>query len=211
MHLDALLNAGAPPIVAILRGLAPQAAEAVGDALVAAGIRIIEVPLNSPEPFQSISILAGAFGEACAIGAGTVLSPQAVDAVAAAGGGLVVAPNADPAVIARARKRGLDVMPGVMSPSEAFVALSAGARRLKLFPAASLGVAHLRALRDVVPEEAGLWAVGGTNAGNLCEWLAAGAAGVGVGGALFRPGDAPGVVAERARALVAAWKTAAGA
>ncbi|MBB5519644.1 2-dehydro-3-deoxy-6-phosphogalactonate aldolase [Amphiplicatus metriothermophilus] len=210
MHLDALLNAGAPPIVAILRGLAPQEAEAVGGALVGAGIRIIEVPLNSPEPFQSISILAKAYGEACAIGAGTVLAPQAVDAVAAAGGRLVVAPNADPAVIARALERGLDVMPGVMTPSEAFLALSAGARRLKLFPAASLGVAHLKALGDVVPEDAGLWAVGGTNAGNLGEWLAAGAAGVGVGGALFRPGDAPSLVAERARALVAAWKIAAG-
>ena len=208
MRIDDLLANGAPPIVAILRGLHPDEAIAVGEALVTAGVRLIEVPLNSPDPFDSIRILAAAFGGVALIGAGTVLTPEAVDAVADEGGRLIVAPNSDPRVIARALARGLEPMPGFATPSEAFVAIQAGARRLKLFPANAFGPAYLKAIGEVLPGGVGIWAVGGARPDNIGEWIAAGAAGIGIGGGLYRPGDTAETVGERAAALVAACDAA---
>lgn len=206
MSIDALLEAGAPPVVAILRGIRPDEAVEIGAALVEAGIRLIEVPLNSPDPLSSIARLADAFGDAHLIGAGTVLSAQAVDAVADAGGKLIVTPNSDAAVIRRAVERELVAMPGFATPSEAFIAIGAGATRLKLFPATGFGPAYLKAVRDVLPAHIGCWAVGGTGAANIGDWLGAGAQGIGVGGALYRPGDSAETVGAKARELVMAWK-----
>lgn len=200
------LRAGAPPIVAILRGIAPQAAASVATVLVEAGIRLIEVPLNSPEPLGSITRMVEAVGEGAACGAGTVLSAQAVDEVVGAGGRLIVTPNTNPQVIGRAVQLGFDVLPGVASPTEAFAAVAAGATRLKLFPAASLGVGYLKALREVLPPDVGVWAVGGTDAGTLASWLDGGAEGIGVGGALFRPGMSLGEIRRGASDLVGAWR-----
>lgn len=194
-----------PPIVAILRGVKPDEVVAVAKALVDAGIRAIEVPLNSPEPLESIRRLCEAYGEVALCGAGTVLTPAAVDDVAAAGGKLIVTPNTDPDVIARAVALGLTVMPGFATPSEAFAAVKAGARALKLYPASSFGPSHIKAVRDVLPKDILVYAVGGVGAANLEPWLAAGVAGIGVGGELYRPGDAPEVVGQKASALLAAW------
>jgi len=203
---DAVLARGAPPIVAILRGVRPDEVVAIGEALVAAGIALIEVPLNSPDPLESIARLAAAIGDHALVGAGTVLDPEAVDRVAQAGGRLIVTPNTDAPVIARAVALGLEAMPGFATPSEAFAAIHAGARRLKLFPAAGLGPAYLKAVREILPTDVRCWAVGGTSAANLGDWLNAGAEGIGVGGALYRPGDDAGVVARRARALIEAFR-----
>ena len=206
MDLTALLAAGAPPVVAILRGLTPAEAPAVGAALVAAGIRCIEVPLNSPEPFESIARLQAAHGDAACIGGGTVLDVAAVERLASTGARIMVSPNIDPQVIAHAVALGLEPMPGFLTPSEAFVALRAGARRLKIFPSAAFGTAYVRAIREVLPPGADLWAVGGAGAANLHEWLDAGCEGIGVGGALYRAGDPAEVVGARAQALVEAWR-----
>lgn len=206
MDMTTLLASGAPPVMAILRGLTPPQAPAVGAALVAAGLRFIEVPLNSPDPFDSIGALQAAHGDVACIGAGTVLDVPAVDRLAPTGARILVSPNVDAAVIARAVSAGLDAMPGFLTPTEAFVAIAAGARRLKVFPSASFGPAYVRALREVLPRDVALWAVGGTGANNLHEWLAAGCEGIGVGSALYRAGDAPALVGERARALVTAWQ-----
>ena len=173
--------------------------------MVQAGIRIIEVPLNSPRPLESITRLENALGREALIGAGTVLSTKDVDAVATAGGRLIVTPNTNPAVISRALERGLHPMPGFLSPSEAFAAIAAGARDLKLFPARTSGAGHLAAVREVLPSQVRVWAVGGIDATNLGGWLASGAVGVGVGGSLYRPGATPETVAAHARELVAAW------
>lgn len=210
MDIDAMLAAGAPPIMAILRGVKPEEAVAVATALVDAGIRLIEVPLNSPEPFDSIRRLQEAHGAVACIGAGTVVSAESVEKLAATGATLMVAPNTDPVLIALARARGLQPMPGFTTPSEAFAAIGAGATRLKLFPATAFAPAYVRALREVIPGAIAIWAVGGTGAGNLREWLAAGSQGIGVGSALYRPGDTAGVVGGRARELVAAWRAATG-
>jgi 2-dehydro-3-deoxyphosphogalactonate aldolase len=204
MTIDQLLDDGAPPVVAILRGVTPREVVAVGAALVGAGIRMIEVPLNSPDPFASIAALQGEFGDRALIGAGTVLDAASVDRLAATGAGLLVAPNTDPAVIARGVERGLEVMPGFVTPSEAFAALAAGARKLKLFPALAQGPAYLKAIREVLPGDAGVWAVGGVDAGNIAGWLAAGAQGVALGGALYRPGMSPEDIAARAKDMIAA-------
>ena len=205
MRIEDMLSGGAMPVVAILRGVRPAEVLGIGEALLAAGIRMMEVPLNSPEPFVSIERLAGAFGSHALIGAGTVLAGAEVERVAGAGGRLVVCPHTDVAVIGRAIALGLDCLPGVLSPTEAFTAISAGAGHLKLFPAASLGQGHLKALREVLPRHSRIWAVGGTGAHDLAIWLAAGAAGIGVGGALYKAGDTPQQVRERAIALRAAW------
>ena len=208
MTIDDLLADGAPPVVAILRGLQPHEAVAVGAALVESGIRIIEVPLNSPDPLASIAALQSAFGDTALIGAGTVLSVEAAEGLHGVGGRIMVTPNTDPSVIAKGVQLGLEVMPGFMTPSEAFAAINAGARRIKLFPAARLGTPYVKAVKDVLPRNVGVWAVGGTDAATIGEWLNAGCEGIGVGGALYRPGDSAAHVGEKARELVTAWKAA---
>ncbi|HEU4651225.1 MAG TPA: 2-dehydro-3-deoxy-6-phosphogalactonate aldolase [Croceibacterium sp.] len=204
MAIDQILDAGAPPIIAILRGVAPAEVVGIGAALIEAGIRMIEVPLNSPEPLVSIARLQAEFGDRVLIGAGTVLDAASVDALAATGAGLVVAPNTDRAVIARALELGLEVVPGFLTPSEAFAAIAAGARKLKLFPASAHGPRYLAALREVLPADVATWAVGGVDAGNAREWLDAGAEGVALGGALYRPGRSAAAVREAAAHAIAA-------
>jgi len=196
------------PLVAILRGVTPGRVPGVAAALFDAGIRAIEVPLNSPEPFKSIEVLARAYGGRCLTGAGTVLSVDQVDQVAGAGGKMLVTPNTNPAVIARGVKRGLTVMPGFYTPSEGFAAVAAGAQILKLFPASTSGVAHLKAMLAVLPKGVPVYAVGGVGAGNMKEWRRAGAAGFGLGSELFKPDFTDEEIAARARQCVAAFKDA---
>lgn len=195
-------------LVAILRGIRPDEALGIGEALVEAGFSMIEVPLNSPEPLDSIRQMAGAFGDAALIGAGTVLTPEDVDAVGQAGGRLVVSPNCDPAVIARTLERGMVSMPGVFTPSECFAAIRAGARAIKLFPASLAGTAGLKAIKAVLPADVEVYAVGGASADNFGDWFDAGAAGFGIGTALYKPGDSVDTVAASARAMVAAYDRA---
>ncbi len=206
MMIDELLRAGTVPVVAILRGLPPGDSIDVGRALIDAGIRIIEVPLNSPAAHTSIGRLCREFGTDALVGAGTVLSSVEVDSVAAAGGRLIVSPHTDATVIRRAVSLGLECLPGFMSPTEALTAIGAGARRLKLFPAKGLGVAHLKALRDVLAPNIGVWPVGGAGAHDIAQWLHAGAKGIGVGAALYGPGDTAERVRGRALALRTAWR-----
>jgi 2-dehydro-3-deoxyphosphogalactonate aldolase len=196
------------PLVAILRGVTPARIEGVAAALFDAGFRAIEVPLNSPEPFKSIEILARTYGERCLTGAGTVLDTANVDRVADAGGRLLVTPNTDPAVIARGVERKMVVMPGFYTPSEAFAAIAAGARALKLFPASTGGIAHLKALLAVLLKDVPVYAVGGVGAGNMKEWRQAGAAGFGMGLDLFKPDYSDSEIATRARQSVAAFRAA---
>lgn len=193
------------PIIAILRGLRPDEAEAVGTALIGAGIGRIEVPLNSPDPLKSIAILAQKFGDRAEIGAGTVLTAGQVDQVAAAGGRLIVSPNTDVAVIRQAKALGLNCLPGAMTPSECFAALAAGADGIKLFPGNLIGPEGLAAMRAVLPPATRLYAVGGAGPQNFAAWIAAGAAGFGVGTAIYRAGDAPAEVEQKACAIVAAY------
>ncbi|MBJ7445863.1 MAG: 2-dehydro-3-deoxy-6-phosphogalactonate aldolase [Sphingobium sp.] len=206
MTMDELLADGAPPIAAILRGIRPDEAMDIAAVLVEAGIRILEVPFNSPDPLDSIGAMQRAFGDVAMIGGGTVLSIEAVEALHGVGGRIIVTPNTDPAVIARGAELGLELLPGFMTPSEAFAAIKAGARRIKLFPAARLGPAYVKAVKDVLPKDVGVWAVGGTGADTIGEWLAGGCEGIGVGGALYRPGDDAATVGRRGSELVAAWK-----
>jgi len=194
------------PIVAILRGVTPDEIDAVGDALVEAGITIIEVPLNSPQPLESIKRLAIQHGRKALVGAGTVLEASEVARVAAAGGRLVVAPNFDPDVVRAARSAGLAALPGVMTPSEGFAALKAGADGLKLFPAEIIPPAVFKAWRAVFPEGCLLLAVGGISPDNISRYAQAGASGYGVGSALYRPGRAATEVGKLAGALVSAAK-----
>ena len=197
-------------IIAILRGIRPEEVLAVADALIGAGITKIEVPLNSPDAIASVAALAGRFGGVAVIGAGTVLTPADVDRVQAAGGQLIVSPDANPAVIARTKALGLLSYPGVMTPTECFAALRAGADGLKLFPGSLIGPAGLKALRAVLPEGTEVLAVGGAGPGNFAEWFAAGASGFGIGTALYRPGDGAGEVAARAREIVAQYDAGRG-
>ena len=199
------------PLIPILRGVTPGEAESVADALLQCGFRVLEVPLNSPEPLDSIarlSRLAAAAGSDTLIGAGTVLSPADVDAAADAGARLILAPNTNPRVIARALERGLLVMPGVATPTEAFAALEAGATALKMFPAELLGTASVRAWRAVLPPAAPLFAVGGIGEDNVADFRRAGASGAGIGSALYRPGVATAELGARASRLMAAWQGA---
>ncbi len=202
MDLNALL--AACPLVAILRGIRPDEAEAAGTALVAAGLRIIEVPLNSPDPLDSIARLARRFGGHALIGAGTVRRTTDVDAVADAGGRLIVTPHADPALVRTAKARGLLAVPGFFTPAEAFALLDAGADALKLFPAEGGSPAMLRSLLAVLPPGTLVLPVGGMEAATLAPWRAAGAAGFGIGGAIYKPGDDAAAVAAKAARLVAA-------
>jgi 2-dehydro-3-deoxyphosphogalactonate aldolase len=195
-----------PPLIAILRGVRPDEAMEIGNALVDAGIRMLEVPLNSPGALASIERLAASVGKDVLLGAGTVLSAASVDDVASAGARFTVSPNTNAAVIVRALERGLEPMPGVMTPTEALAAIAAGARHLKVFPATSLGSGHIGALREVLPEDCSLWAVGGVNASNLGGWFDYGACGVGIGGSLYRAGRPAGEVRNRAADLIAAWR-----
>lgn len=206
MLIETLLRTGVPPVVAILRGIRVDEVEPIGAALFDAGIRLIEIPLNSPDPFTSIARLVARFGGEALVGAGTVLDVAAVDRLAEIGGRLVVTPNTNPEVIGAGVAAGMEVMPGFATPSEAFAAIAAGARRLKLFPAAALGPGYLNAILDVLPKSVGTWAVGGSSPETLARWFSAGAEGVGVGGSLFKPGDSATVVHDRARKLVNAWR-----
>ena len=197
------------PLIAILRGLTPHEAPAVGDALRDAGFRLIEVPLNSPDPFTTIARLARRLPQ-CVIGAGTVLDAAQVQAVRDSGGALVVAPNLDPGVVSRAVALDLPVVPGVATPSEAFAALKAGATALKLFPAEGIPPLVLRAWRAVLPGDVPLLPVGGIVPEVIAAYRDAGASGFGLGSALYRPGDDAEVVGKRARRFVAAWEAALG-
>ncbi len=201
---------GRLPLVAILRGLEPERAVAVGGVLVEAGFDIIEVPLNSPDPFESIAALVESFGQQALIGAGTVLAESEVDALAGIGAQLVVSPNCNPAVIRRTADHGMVSLPGVMTPTEMFAALEAGASGLKIFPAEMVSPAIVRAVRAVLPPEVPVLAVGGINAGNMADYLDAGAAGFGIGGSLFKPGKPLAEIAGDARAIVAAFRAARG-
>lgn len=205
-NLDARLAAA--PVIAILRGVTPAEAAAVGEALVAEGIAVIEVPLNSPDPFESIAILSRVLKGRAVVGAGTVLDPRAAENAAEAGAEICVAPNSNPAVIGRALELGLEPFPGVMTPTECFAAINVGARRLKLFPADVCGPGAIKALTAVLPGDVSLFAVGGVGPENISEWLDAGASGVGVGGSIYKSGDSAAAVARKASAVATALRRA---
>lgn len=193
------------PLVAILRGLRPEEAVDVASILLDEGIRIVEVPLNSPDPFVSIARLQ-ALNEGVVSGAGTVLTVAQVDATVAAHGTIIVSPNTDPAVIRHAIGCGAVALPGVASATEAFIALNAGAKMLKLFPAATYGPAHLQALAAVLPGDIVVVPVGGVGPAEMAQWWAAGARGFGLGSHVFRPGMTPAQVRERAATAVRALR-----
>lgn len=196
------------PVVAILRGVRPDEAVDIAEALVAEGIRIIEVPLNSPEPLRSIGLLAKAFAGRAVIGAGTVLTVAEVAEVAAAGGRLIVSPNADAAVIAASKAAGLVSSPGFQTPTEAFSAIAAGADVLKFFPGEAATPAILKALSAVVPKSVPMLIVGGVAADSIDRWTGSPVAGFGIGSSLYKSGDSPAVVAGKAKAFVAALAAA---
>jgi 2-dehydro-3-deoxyphosphogalactonate aldolase len=193
------------PLIAILRGLTPAEAPTIGEALVSSGFAIIEVPLNSPEPLQSIAALTRQFPQTL-IGAGTVLNAQQVQDVHAVGGRLVVAPNFNPAVVAQALALNMVVLPGVATPTEAFAALDAGAHGLKLFPAEMITPATVKAMRAVLPKSAALMPVGGITPDNMAAYRTAGASGFGLGSALYAPGRSAAQVQEMAQAFARAWQ-----
>ncbi|KTT12393.1 2-dehydro-3-deoxy-6-phosphogalactonate aldolase [Pseudomonas oryzihabitans] len=194
------------PLIAILRGVTPDEIVAVGRALYDAGFRVIEIPLNSPQPFESIRRLTAELGESCLIGAGTVLTEAQVAEVDAAGGRLIVSPNANLAVIRASKAAGLVSAPGVATPSEGFAALDAGADSLKLFPAEQLGPAVVKAWRAVFPKELALLPVGGITPDNMGPYVAAGANGFGLGSALYKPGLSAAQVSANAQAFAAGWR-----
>jgi 2-dehydro-3-deoxyphosphogalactonate aldolase len=192
------------PLIAILRGVKPDEVLAIAEALEHQGVAIVEVPLNSPQPMASIALLAREFGERLLIGAGTVMTSAQVAEIADAGGKLVVTPHADAAVTRAAKGRGLLAVPGFFTPTEAFAMLAASADALKLFPAEGASPAMLRALRAVLPVGTAVLPVGGIDGSNMAAWQAAGAAGFGIGSAIYRAGDSPATVGAKAHALVAA-------
>jgi len=200
-----LAHLAALPLIAILRGVEPDEVVEIGSALCDAGFRVIEIPLNSPQPLESIRRLAAAMGDRAAIGAGTVLTAADVDAVAAAGGTIIVSPNADPAVIQAARFAGLVSCPGVATPTEGFTALAAGADVLKLFPAEQIAPPVVKAWRAVFPAKVPLVPVGGITPSTMAAYRAAGASGFGLGSAIYKPGMTAEAVRRAADAFVAAW------
>ncbi|MFD1612199.1 2-dehydro-3-deoxy-6-phosphogalactonate aldolase [Sphingomonas tabacisoli] len=190
------------PLIGIIRGVRPEEAEAIGEAIIGAGIRIVEVPLNSPDPLHSIERLAKRFGSDALIGAGTVLDPEDVKRVERAGGRIIVSPSTDAAVIKQSWDCGLVAAPGFFTPSEAFTALHAGAHALKLFPAEAASPAVLKAIKAVLPSEIPLIVVGGVKPDTMKPWLEAGANGFGLGGGLYKPGQSATETAAKARAYV---------
>lgn len=194
------------PLVAILRGIAPDEIEAVAEVLIGAGFRLIEVPLNSPDPFNSIERLAKFARDGATVGAGTVLSVDGVEQVAAASGKLVVSPNFNPAVLARSVALGLIPMPGIRTATEAFAAVEAGAQILKFFPCTLATASEISALNSVLPKSVPILAVGGIHAGHVAQFRAAGAAGLGIGSSLYKPGKPLEQLRADAEALVAAWR-----
>lgn len=194
------------PLVAIIRGVRPDEAEAIGGAVHEAGIRIIEVPLNSPDPIESIRRLAAKFGETMLVGAGTVLEPERVAEVGAAGGRLIVAPNTNVEVIEETIAAGMVSCPGFFTPSDAFDALEAGATALKLFPAEAASPPVLKSQRAVIPKDVPILVVGGIRPDGMRPWLDAGADGFGLGGGLYQPGQSAAATADKARAYVAGLK-----
>lgn len=193
------------PLVAILRGITPDEIEAVAEVLLNAGFRLIEVPLNSPDAFSSIARLARYVGDRATVGAGTVLSLGEVERVASASGTLIVSPNCNPLVIARAIDLGLVPLPGIRTATEAFAAVEAGARALKFFPCSLSTASEISALNSVLPKGLPVLAVGGIDAGNAPQFLAAGAAGLGIGSSLYKPGKPIDQLRADAIALIAAW------
>ena len=208
MSLDFTTAFARCPLVAILRGVRPDEVEPIGDALVDAGFTLIEVPMNSPDPLVSIGRLARRLEGKALVGAGTVLTPDQVDAVQQAGGQLIISPNSNLSVIARSAEAGLISMPGYFPPTEAFAAVQAGASALKLFPAEAATPTVLKAQRAVLPKELPVLAVGGINPGNMGPWVAAGADGFGLGSALYKPGATAAQVREAAQAFIQGWKAA---
>jgi 2-dehydro-3-deoxyphosphogalactonate aldolase len=202
MTLDEALQE--TPVVAIVRGIRPREILDHAQALYDAGLRGVEVPLNSPEPIESIRRLAEAFGDRMATGGGTVLRASDVERVAAAGGRIIVAPNTAAEMIRRALALGLDPVPGFATASEAFAAIEAGAKHLKLFPAATYGPGHVKQLKAVLPAQVTVWAVGGVGAEDLAAWWAAGVRAFGLGGELFRAGQSVAETAEKSRRVMAA-------
>lgn len=194
------------PLVAILRGIRPDEALDIGHALAEAGFRVIEVPMNSPEPLESIRLLSSALGQQCLIGAGTVLQSEQVPDIAAAGGRLIVMPHADTAVIRTAKAAGMYCVPGVATPTEAFAAIQAGADAIKLFPAEQLAPAVLKAWRAVMPRDLPMLPVGGITPETMGLYVTAGASGFGLGSALYVPGRDKDDVRQRAVAFAQAWK-----
>jgi 2-dehydro-3-deoxyphosphogalactonate aldolase len=198
-------------IIGIFRGIKPDECEAIVRGVIAAGITTIEVPLNSPQPFDSIARLAATFGGAVTIGAGTVLSGEDVREAAKAGSRIIVSPSYNEHVVHETKKLGLESWPGVLTPSECFAALNAGADGLKLFPCSVLGPSGVQAIRAVLPANVRLYAVGGAGPKNFKEWRAAGIDGFGIGSALYKPGDSAAQVTAAAREIVKAYDAEYGA